>query len=553
MTMTDTDTPRRIPVLAALLGVLVLLHAGAARAWPSAISSSFEERAKAVATDREGNTYVAGTFDGVLSASNRTVTSNGERDLFVAKLNPLGTVVWMASAGSDRDDEVGGIGVDNGGNVYVTGTFSKTIFFTADEGVTDPVDLALTAPLTTFAESHIFVCHEISVAATDPFVAKLDKDGKWLWAAQARGRGFDQGKDLAVQANGVYVTGSHGDKISFLNADGAESGVELPVPTDRPADLDSWDGPYCGGTFGCAESEQSFDAACQLRSDMFVARIGFDGKWTWAIRGADEADSLSGDAIAVDAGRNIYVVGNRVTVDSVAETSFLAKLKDEGASGRLVAAENLAFHAADVATDGLQNVLIGGTAAQGFTFGDTRVIADLLRPAPIVARFADTGTGFVEEWASYARQANLECFFCPIGGDAAGNSVAFDDDGNAYLSGYVSPVNIRINSGFETPGPIPGTEFKVSGEVVDGWTVGGSRVHHVGMLFRAASGRRSLALDGDPGHLFARRRRSRAASCPPRRDVGPRSGSRNRSTSRRDPGSRTVHGGGAALLRRPVT
>src|SRR5690606_29182250 len=80
--MTMIETPRRIPLLTAFLSSLILLHAGAARAWPTAIASAFEERGRAVATDREGNAYVAGTFDGVLSASDRTVTSNGERDVF---------------------------------------------------------------------------------------------------------------------------------------------------------------------------------------------------------------------------------------------------------------------------------------------------------------------------------------------------------------------------------------------------------------------------------------------------------------------------------------
>ncbi|MGH7788801.1 MAG: hypothetical protein ACRERC_18160 [Candidatus Binatia bacterium] len=523
--------------LAVLTVAVLLLLAGRAHAWPSAIGSQFGEQTKAVATDKVGNTYVAGTFESVLVANGHTVTSNGQRDVFVAKLDALGGVLWIASAGSDLDDEVGGIGVDPGGNVYLAGTFYKTMFFTADEKVADPLDLQLTAPTSEFGVSGITCPAHID--ATDGFVAKLDKDGKWLWAARAGGKGFDAANDLAVAANGVYVTGSYGNMLQLFNTGSATSAVpDLPIPTDRPDELGGWDGAACEVDIGCEDPvlfpgdvpriRSSFRAECQRRSDMFVARIDFNGRWTWAVRGGAAVSARSGDAIAVDAGRNIYVSGLRTpataglctglaggtcAIDSdcrsgercdVPDTSYLARVVDNGTTGAVRhAVADLKFAASDVATDGFQNVVVGGTAEQTVTVGAISFpYGSHLSPAPIIVRFADTGLAFAGQWVSGGalNGVDFSCSSCEFGGDAAGNGVAFDEDGNSYFAGEFGPATVADASDFDAPfGP---TAAVNNGGHVGGWTVGNGGVGaitvrgHTGITGVASGRGRSILFTG---------------------------------------------------------
>lgn len=518
---TSSRCIRALSLLALCLGALVPTRPDPALAWPTAIGSSFGEQAKEVATDRNGNTYVAGTFDGVLSASNRTVTSQGGRDVFVAKMDALGNVLWIASAGSDLDEDMGGVGVDNGGNVYVTGTFFKSIFFAADENVPDPVDLALTAAPTSFLRDPNTgkgipptACQPIVATTTDAFVAKLDKDGKWLWAARAGGKGYDRGNDLAVHANGVYVTGAYAHTLPFADAGSSTSTVaELPVPTERLPEDDEWDGPFCGdgANFSCPTSPDQFAPECQRRGDMFVARIGFDGRWRWAVRGGSQVRANSGNAIAVDAARNLYVVGERgfgtITTAFGTQTSFLVRLEDGGTVGQARhAVSDLGFVAADVATDGFRNVVVGGVSERDLTVHATHVQADRLRPAAVIARYADTGGAFDPQWVSQATALGFECAAssCAIGGDAAVSGVAFDDNGEAYVAGFYSPANVRIDSDFETIGPAPSSSGPGGGQTIDDWTAGGGGVIHTGTVLRAYSGRRAIDLNSQGAGSIAR-------------------------------------------------
>ncbi|MGE3471515.1 MAG: SBBP repeat-containing protein [Vicinamibacterales bacterium] len=122
------------------------------------------EGAEAVAADAAGFSYVTGTFRGQatfgVGEPNETVlTGVAGQDIFVAKYDPAGALVWARGAGADggAQDWAFGIAVDAAGNSYVTGwlnLFASLGDFGGGVTLTDP----------------------------GPFVVKYDSGGTAQWA-----------------------------------------------------------------------------------------------------------------------------------------------------------------------------------------------------------------------------------------------------------------------------------------------------------------------------------------------------------------------------------
>jgi hypothetical protein len=86
-----------------------------------------------VATDSSENSYVTGLFMGTVTFGSTTITSNGDRDIFIAKLDTNGNYLWAKQAGGASFHSVvsTGIATDSSGNNYVTGYFNGTVSFSA--------------------------------------------------------------------------------------------------------------------------------------------------------------------------------------------------------------------------------------------------------------------------------------------------------------------------------------------------------------------------------------------------------------------------------------
>ena len=162
---------------------------------PVAVAVGWADRAggpgtdvgNACAADTNGNFYVAGAFTGTAAFGTNALTSAGQTDLFLAKYNNAGALLWARRAGGPGFDTANGLAVDGAGNAFVTGSF---------EGVATFGTNTLTA-----ADAGSF---------SDIFVAKFDANGGVVWA-----RGFgadavsDSGNALALDPVGnVLVAGS---------------------------------------------------------------------------------------------------------------------------------------------------------------------------------------------------------------------------------------------------------------------------------------------------------------------------------------------------------
>lgn len=92
-----------------------------------------DDTAKALAVDGDGNTIVAGHFEGTMDLDPgpgvRNVTVPLLTDLFLAKYSPSGQLLWGTSFGSPSSDSLADVAVDAAGNIAITGSTSEAIDF----------------------------------------------------------------------------------------------------------------------------------------------------------------------------------------------------------------------------------------------------------------------------------------------------------------------------------------------------------------------------------------------------------------------------------------
>mmetsp|Transcript_89718 Transcript_89718/g.158796 ORF Transcript_89718/g.158796 Transcript_89718/m.158796 type:complete len:355 (+) Transcript_89718:25-1089(+) len=100
--------------------------------WAKSMGGSSKACAYSVAVDASKNVYVTGGFEGTAVFSpSISLTSAGEQDVFVMKLNETGDVQWALKAGGPGEDTGNSVDVDGAGNVYIAGIFSDTASFGA--------------------------------------------------------------------------------------------------------------------------------------------------------------------------------------------------------------------------------------------------------------------------------------------------------------------------------------------------------------------------------------------------------------------------------------
>ena len=118
--------------------------------------------------------------------------SIGKEDLFVAKYDTSGNLLWMKAGGSTGNDRGNGIVVDASRNIYITGSFDSTFTFMSETLVTG--------------------------GNFDPYLMKLDPSGNLVWLNQLSGPGFDLANDIALRQDGsgnVIITGYFQNQLDF--------------------------------------------------------------------------------------------------------------------------------------------------------------------------------------------------------------------------------------------------------------------------------------------------------------------------------------------------
>jgi hypothetical protein len=249
-----------------------------------------------ITIDSSDNIYVAGYFRDAISLGHLQVTSNGELDIFVAKINGSNDEwEWVVNAGGTGDDQAEGLVVDENGDILVIGNISNSASFGSND---------------------------ISGASSEAFFAKLSPNGVWQSAfAVGQGSLFD----IITDGDKAYVSGALADfefivgEINELsgtfdwNAHG--TGVTNNGITDIVLLNDSNIGvageyqDFMGGPSEVTFGNFSFDLEQNgVHNSLFVGKVSLSGEWLWVNNVKADAWDFTSDLIT-DSDGNMYITG----------------------------------------------------------------------------------------------------------------------------------------------------------------------------------------------------------------------------------------------------
>jgi len=107
--------------------------------WAKAIGGLTNDLVFSIALDGSGNVYTTGSFEGTVdfdpAAGFYNLTSVGNADIFISKLDASGNFVWANAMGGTDMENGYSIALDGSGNVYTTGVFAGTADFDPGTGV----------------------------------------------------------------------------------------------------------------------------------------------------------------------------------------------------------------------------------------------------------------------------------------------------------------------------------------------------------------------------------------------------------------------------------
>jgi len=326
-----------------------------------------------VNTDTTGNVFVTGAFSfHKLSFDSDTLTNNGFINVFIAKYDASGNVLWAKSSGGTGNDAAYSLSTDVSGNVFLSGRFnSPTIIFG-------------TYTLT-------------NTGGANAFIAKYDVNGNVLWAKSAIGTGDDEADAVSTDASGnVFVTGKFSSQTITLNT-------------------------Y---TFtNAAFSGHGYN--------QFIAKYDMNGNLLWAKNGTGTL-SVIGNSVSTDASVNVFVSGfyqGNATFDTYTLTGtgnpnlFIAKYdpngnilwaKSEGSGGT--------GHYGTLSTDASGNVFLTGDYNSPATFGTYTLTYAGSNSNMFIAKYDANGNAL---WVKSSSGAS----------NAVGYSTSTDVTGNVFISG----------------------------------------------------------------------------------------------------------------------
>jgi len=327
-----------------------------------------------ITTDGSGNIIVVGAFAGTATFENTNLTSSASDDIFIAKYDGNGNLLWVRSDGGTQLDRANSVVIDDQGNCLVTGYFSETA---------------------SFGDSTF-----VAGGQYDVFIAKYDMNGNFIWAKQAGGPFFDEGNDIAVDPQGdVFITGRFSNTAAFgdtsLTSTRLFNSFVAKYDTDgnflwaRKAGgrddfaygiaTDNLGNSMVTGYFQQTGNFSGTSLTSAGSGDIYVAKYDPDGELLW-VRQAGGGDLDQGFAIASDNSGNVAVSGFFVgtatfgdtTLTSTFKDVFIAKYDTDGNLIQVAQTGDAGSEEANgIATDGLGNTYITGLFEGPVSFGTT--------------------------------------------------------------------------------------------------------------------------------------------------------------------------------------
>jgi hypothetical protein len=353
------------------------------------------DKTRGLCTDAVGNIYLTGEFSGRADFGEHVVESKGDLDFFVAKYSPDGRCLWISTGGGTKTDRGYSVAVDAQGNVFTTGHFQSSDAMFGNEALREQrgdydlfvakhdaqgrllwvktgggagydfghgidVDRAGNCYVTGSIVEEITAANGKPARVGRAFVAKFAPDGALAWRCFPTGTGATTGQDLAVDAEGNavicgVVSGStlygelplanpagrdafaakfdaSGRALWVFKADGSTNAMFASVA------LDGRGGVCLSGMFQGALKLGGKTISSRGAHDVLIAKLSPEGTLRW-FHTAGSAQTDYGLGITADAAGNCYVTGELSdgaeflghTIRTGERDLYAAKFADDGA------------------------------------------------------------------------------------------------------------------------------------------------------------------------------------------------------------------------------
>jgi hypothetical protein len=283
--------------------------------WAKSEGSAKNEKALGITYDNAGNVIICGYFTDTTRFNGATIPGNGLEDMFIAKYDANGNLLWMKHAGGPNNEEARSVICDASGNIYVCGIYSDGAVFGG----------------TTYSTASTFLGHFYDI-----FVAKYAPDGSLIWFQNGVGDWNDLAWSITMDNAGkLYVAGEfcgaqfgntmywpYGKTDVFVACYDQGGNNQWVVNAGDVAMIDRargicTDGTdlYITGQFGGTGTFGPHTVTAADSSDIFIAALNNSGNFLWvrAVGGpadAYEYDSYeSGIAICADPSGTTYATG----------------------------------------------------------------------------------------------------------------------------------------------------------------------------------------------------------------------------------------------------
>ncbi len=299
--------------------------------WAKQAGGSKGDAPYEITCDPDNNIYLTGYFQDHAYFDQEEIISAGSLDLFIAKYDESGNLVWVQPSGGIGNDIGYGIAINPDRELYVTGTFSAPLDF-GISGVTG--ENVMLSP----------------IGAIDMFVAKFSSDGSIHWAQQAgttimdtdstwfgtlckglsitchnsqdenilyvtgRTVGDVQFTDTTFSSTGTYIA-KYGDDGGFVHAFNSGGYQGNAILTDPAGNL-FITGYYSGETvFSGLHSFYVTTRTSKGESDIFVARYDSLCNLDWITTAGGYAQTSgvystdAGEDMLLDIHNNVFITG----------------------------------------------------------------------------------------------------------------------------------------------------------------------------------------------------------------------------------------------------
>lgn len=232
------------------------LASDGATEWMRQLGTSFADSGSAVSVDGFGNVLIAGRTYGDLNGPNQ-----GLEDLFVAKYDNTGSLLWVRQRGTAFGDSASGIDVDGAGDVYVGGSTAGSMDGNSNAGGSDLLLVKYSAAgvfqwtrqrgtsgddgalsVSVDGAANIYIAGQTgggldgntSLGGFDTFAIRFDVDGNKQWTTQVGSAGDDFGRSASTDGSGrLFIAGSTTGNFEGTGANGGDDAFLIRIDSSN--------------------------------------------------------------------------------------------------------------------------------------------------------------------------------------------------------------------------------------------------------------------------------------------------------------------------------